>query len=159
MCREYDDEDWIRYTIMLAQHAESEGEVPVGAVLLLDGKIIGEGWNSPIKYHDPTAHAEIIAIRKGGSMLANYRLLDTVLYVTMEPCMMCTGAIIHARISRVVFGARDLKTSTAVSLLNLLEYGGINNHIVVTAGILATACAKQLSNFFRCRRASIKRNI
>lgn len=156
MCNERGDEFWMRHAIGLAERAEAEGEVPVGAVLVLDGEVIGEGWNRSIGHHDPTAHAEIMALRQGGGALGNYRLLEAVLYVTLEPCVMCAGAMIHARIGRVVFGARDLKTGAAGSLLDVLGHAGMNHRIAVTAEVLAAACASQLSDFFRRRRAQHK---
>ncbi|AGJ61179.1 tRNA-specific adenosine deaminase [Candidatus Moranella endobia PCVAL] len=152
MSQHYRDEFWMRQAISLAERAEADGEVPVGAVLVLNDQIISEGWNSSIRNHDPTAHAEIIALRQGGRRIGNYRLLNTAMYVTLEPCIMCAGAIIHARIGRVVFGARDSKNSAAGSLLNVLVHPGINHHILITGSVLAPACADQLNNFFRHRR-------
>ncbi|MGL9773508.1 MAG: tRNA adenosine(34) deaminase TadA [Sodalis sp. (in: enterobacteria)] len=148
------DEVWMRHALMLAGRAETEGEVPVGAVLVLDGTIIGEGWNRSIGHHDPTAHAEIMALRQGGQQAGNYRLLKAAtLYVTLEPCVMCAGAMIHARIGRLVFGARDEKTGAAGSLMDVLGHPGMNHRIELTADVLAQACAAQLSDFFRRRRA------
>ncbi|MGV3345141.1 tRNA adenosine(34) deaminase TadA [Enterobacteriaceae bacterium LUAb1] len=150
------DEYWMRYALMLARRAWDEGEVPVGAVLVQDQRIIGEGWNRCVGYHDPTAHAEIIALRQGGKMLANYRLPDTSLYVTLEPCVMCAGAMIHSRIGRVVFGASDAKTGAAGSLLDVLGHPGMNHRVQVCGGELAEECAAILSQFFRQRRAEKK---
>jgi len=147
------DEFWMRQALTLAQRAWEEGEVPVGAVLVQGERVIGEGWNRPIGYHDPTAHAEIMALRHGGKVLENYRLLDTTLYVTLEPCVMCAGAIIHARIARVVFGACDEKTGAAGSLLDLLGHPGMNHQVKIEQGVLAKECADLLSDFFRHRRA------
>lgn len=153
---ERSDEIWMRHALMLAGRAEAEGEVPVGAVLVLNGAIIGEGWNRSIGHHDPTAHAEIMALRQGGRQAGNYRLLKATLYVTLEPCVMCAGAMIHARIGRLVFGARDEKTGAAGSLMDVLGHPGMNHRIELTGDVLAQACATQLSDFFRRRRAQQK---
>jgi len=150
------DELWMRHALVLAQRAQDEGEVPVGAVLVLDNQVIGEGWNRPIGHHDPTAHAEIMALRQGGKVVQNYRLLDATLYVTLEPCVMCAGAMIHSRIQRLVFGARDAKTGAAGSLLDILHHPGMNHQIQVTEGVLAEQCSATLSNFFRLRRLQQK---
>lgn len=146
----------MRYAMALATRAQENNEVPVGAVLVHDGEVIAEGWNHPIGDHDPTAHAEMMALRQGGKALENYRLLDTTLYVTLEPCTMCAGAMIHSRISRLVYGARDAKTGAAGSLLDILHHPGMNHRIVVEGGLLAEECADQLSEFFRLRRAQKK---
>ena len=150
------DEYWMRHALQLARRAWDEGEVPVGAVLVHEGQVIGEGWNRPIGHHDPTAHAEIMALRQGGKVLANYRLLNSTLYVTLEPCVMCAGAMVHSRIGRVVFGARDAKTGAAGSLLDILGHPGMNHQVQMTEGVLATECAEMLSDFFRHRRAEKK---
>ncbi|MGM3162835.1 tRNA adenosine(34) deaminase TadA [Dickeya undicola] len=147
-----DDEFWMRHALTLAQRAWDEGEVPVGAVLVQGDKIIGEGWNRPIGRHDPTAHAEIMALQQGGQVLQNYRLLDTTLYITLEPCVMCAGAMIHSRINRLVYGAADAKTGAAGSLVDILRHPGMNHHIAITDGVLADACSDLLSRFFRMRR-------
>ncbi len=149
-----DDEYWMRQALQLALKAQHAGEVPVGAVLVLDNQIIGQGWNSSITHHDPTAHAEIMALRQGGQSLFNYRLLNTRLYVTLEPCVMCAGAMIHSRIHRLIYGADDLKTGATGSRLDVLRYTGINHRIQTTAGILAEDCANLLSTFFQQRRAT-----
>lgn len=133
-----------------------EREVPVGAVLVHNNRVIGEGWNRPIGRHDPTAHAEIMALRQGGLVMQNYRLIDATLYVTLEPCVMCAGAMIHSRIGRVVFGARDAKTGAAGSLMDVLHHPGMNHRVEITEGILADECAALLSDFFRMRRREIK---
>ncbi len=151
-----DDEHWMRYAMTLALKAQDEGEVPVGAVLILDNQVIGEGWNRSIGHHDPTAHAEIMALRQGGDTICNYRLLDATLYVTLEPCVMCAGAMIHSRIRRVVYGAADAKTGAVGSLLDILRHPGMNHQIDITAGVLAEACSEQLSRFFRFRRSQKK---
>ena len=149
-------EYWMRHALMLAQRAWDEGEVPVGAVLVHNNRIIGEGWNRPIGRHDPTAHAEIMALRQGGLVLQNYRLLDTTLYVTLEPCVMCAGAMVHGRIGTLVFGARDLKTGAAGSLMDVLHHPGMNHRVEVVEGTLSDECSGMLSEFFRQRRLAIK---
>jgi len=145
----------MQHALQLARNAESEGEVPVGAVLTLDDQCIGEGWNQPIKTHDPSAHAEIIAIRQGAQHLSNYRLLNTTLYVTLEPCMMCAGAILYARIKRVVYGANDEKTGAAGSVFSLLNTDKINHQVDITRGILRQECSHLLSHFFQQKRRKI----
>ena len=150
------DEEWMQYAMTLALKAQDEGEVPVGAVLVLDNRVIGEGWNRSIGHHDPTAHAEIMALRQGGCAVQNYRLIDATLYVTLEPCVMCAGAMIHSRIRRVVYGAADAKTGAAGSLLDVLRHPGMNHQIEITSGVLAQACSEQLSAFFRYRRSQKK---
>ncbi|GAL57075.1 tRNA-specific adenosine deaminase [Pseudescherichia vulneris NBRC 102420] len=149
-------EDWMRHALMLAQRAWDEGEVPVGAVLVHNNRVIGEGWNRPIGHHDPTAHAEIMALRQGGLVLQNYRLLDTTLYVTLEPCVMCAGAMVHGRIGTLVFGARDLKTGAAGSLMDVLHHPGMNHRVEIVEGTLSDECSGMLSEFFRQRRLAIK---
>lgn len=156
MAEQYSDEDWMRHALNLALKAQEEGEVPVGAVLVLDNQVIGEGWNRPIGHHDPTAHAEIMALRQGGQKVQNYRLLDATLYVTLEPCVMCAGAMIHSRIRRVVYGAADVKTGAAGSLLDILGHPGMNHQVQSTSGILADDCSAMLSAFFRYRRSQHK---
>jgi tRNA(adenine34) deaminase len=153
---EYNDEYWMRQALQLALRAQEEGEVPVGALLVLDNQVIGEGWNRPIGRHDPTAHAEIMALRQGGMVLQNYRLLDTTLYVTLEPCVMCSGAMVHSRIGTVVYGAQDEKTGAAGSLINVLGHPGMNHQVNVIGGVLAPACSALLSDFFRMRRQQKK---
>ncbi|TCV04238.1 tRNA-adenosine deaminase [Samsonia erythrinae] len=150
------DEYWMRYALTLAQRAQNEGEVPVGAVLVLGDDAIGEGWNRPIGHHDPTAHAEIMALRQGGQVLQNYRLLDTTLYVTLEPCIMCAGAMIHSRIGRLVYGASDEKTGAAGSLVDILRHPGMNHQVMIASGVLAEECSAALSAFFRLRREQHK---
>lgn len=148
------DEDihWMQRALQLAHSAAQKGEVPVGAVLVLNNDIIGAGFNSPITHHDPTAHAEIIAMRQGAAALCNYRLINTTLYVTLEPCLMCVGAMIHARIQRLVFGARDLKTGAIESQIKGLEQAYVNHRIVYEGGLLANQCGELLRQFFRERR-------
>lgn len=153
---EYNDEYWMRQALQLALRAQEEGEVPVGALLVLDNQVIGEGWNRPIGRHDPTAHAEIMALRQGGAVLQNYRLLNATLYVTLEPCVMCAGAMVHSRIRRLVYGAADEKTGAAGSLVDILHHPGMNHQVEIVSGVLADECAATLSNFFRLRREQKK---
>ena len=150
------DERWMRHAMALAARAEGIGEIPVGAVLVLGDEVVGEGWNRSISEHDACAHAEIMAIRAAGARLENYRLIDTVLYVTLEPCCMCAGALIHSRVKRVVFGARDLKTGAAGSVFEILQDPRHNHRVSLTEGVLADACSAQLSAFFKRRRAEKK---
>lgn len=144
--------DFMRHAIQLAKHAESMGEVPIGAVLVFENEIIGEGWNQPISSIDPTAHAEIIALRQGAEKMKNYRLPGTTLYVTLEPCIMCAGAMIHARIDRCVFGAFDFKTGAAVTVDHIFESKAINHRVEITGGILAEECGQLLKDFFQAKR-------
>lgn len=148
-----DDEFFMREAISLARSAECLGEVPVGAVVVRDGEIIGRGFNSPIGESDPTAHAEIAALRDAARNLANYRLPGCELFVTLEPCAMCAGAILHSRIARVVYGARDLKTGVHGSVVDLFAIERLNHHTEVVGGLLAEECGQLLSNFFAERRA------
>ncbi|MFB0583543.1 tRNA adenosine(34) deaminase TadA [Aeromonas salmonicida] len=150
------DERWMHHAMALAARAEGIGEIPVGAVLVLGDEVVGEGWNRSISEHDACAHAEIMAIRAAGARLENYRLIDTVLYVTLEPCCMCAGALIHSRVKRVVFGARDLKTGAAGSVFEILQDPRHNHRVSLTEGVLADACSAQLSAFFKRRRAEKK---
>lgn len=158
MTFEFNDEDrrFMQRAMELANHAESEGEVPVGAVLVRDGEIIAEGWNQSIGNHDATAHAEMQVIRKAGQSLENYRLLDTTLYVTLEPCPMCAGALLHSRVKRVVFGAPDLKAGAAGTVLNLFESQASYHYADVESGLLEAECRHQLQAFFKRRRKEIK---
>jgi len=147
------DHHWMALALTLAERAAGEGEVPVGAVLVRAGALIGEGWNRPIGAADPTAHAEIQALRDAAARLSNYRLPGSTLYVTLEPCVMCAGAIIHARVERVVYGAPDPKAGACGSVFDLLPADGRFNHrTVCTGGVLADACAETLRAFFRARR-------
>lgn len=148
-----EDEHWMRHALALARRAEAEGEVPVGAVLVRDGEPIGEGWNRPIGEHDPSAHAEIMALRAAGKVVGNYRLPDSTLYVTLEPCPMCAGAIVHARVARVVFGASDPRTGAAGSVFDLLPSDARFNHrTACDGGLLADEAGELLRAFFRARR-------
>ncbi|MBI3715264.1 MAG: tRNA adenosine(34) deaminase TadA [Betaproteobacteria bacterium] len=146
------DESFMREALALAQQARDAGEVPVGAVVVQNGKIIGRGFNQPIGSHDPTTHAEIVALRGAASQLANYRLPDCELYVTLEPCMMCVGAMVHARLSRVVFGAADPKTGACGSVIDLPAEKKLNHHTVFEGGILAQESSEMLKLFFAERR-------
>ena len=146
------DEFFMREAISLALAAECLGEVPVGAVVVRDGEVIGRGFNSPIGEHDPTAHAEIAAIRAAARSEENYRLPGASLYVTLEPCAMCAGAILHARIARVVYGARDPKTGVHGSVVDLFAVERLNHHATIEGGVLAEECSRLLSDFFAARR-------
>ncbi len=146
------DKKWINLALGLARHAESIGEVPVGAVIVKDNKVIGEGWNQSITTHDPTAHAEIIALRSAAKTIENYRLSDSTLYVTLEPCPMCAGAMVHARIKRIVYGASDPKTGAAGTIFNLLNHNNLNHKVSCTGGVKADECSQLLSQFFKKRR-------
>ncbi len=148
------DVDYMRRALTLAQAARARGEVPVGAVLVRSHEIIAEAANCPIAHHDPTAHAEIEALREGGRRLASYRLADTTLYVTLEPCVMCASAIIHARVKRVVFGAWDPKAGAAGSTCDVFRMPAMNHRVDVFGGVLAAECGAVLSEFFAARRAS-----
>ena len=148
-----DDEDYMRAAIALARQAWETGEVPVGAVVVKDGEIVGRGFNAPISRHDPTAHAEIMALRDAAARLGNYRLPGCSLYVNIEPCAMCAGAIIHARIARVVYGAADLKTGACGSVTDLFGEARLNYHAVVISGVLAEEGGALLSGFFAERRS------
>jgi len=146
------DEKWMRQALLLAQRAEQEGEVPVGALIVRNGELISEGWNQPVISHDPTAHAEIMALRAAGEAEENYRLLGTTLYVTLEPCVMCAGAIIHARVGRVVYGATDPRVGAAGSAFSLLGSDRFNHVVELEGGVLAEECGDVLRQFFKARR-------
>ena len=138
--------------LRLAARAESLGEVPVGAIVVLADEVVGQGWNQPVSRHDPSAHAEIIAIRDAARRLGNYRLTGASLYVTLEPCIMCAGAILHARIDRLIFGARDAEFGAAGSALNLVESAFLNHRAAVTAGVMEQESSQLLRAFFAARR-------
>jgi len=144
------------YALSLADKAESVGEIPVGAVLVKDNKVVGEGWNLSILEHDACAHAEMRAITQAGAKLQNYRLIDCTLYVTLEPCPMCAGAMVHARIKRLVYGAGDYKTGSAGSVFDLVRSEQLNHQVEVTAGVHAEECADKISQFFKRRRKEKK---
>ncbi len=151
------DVQMMRRALELADKAESLGEIPVGAVLVDDtGKIIGEGWNLSIVNSDPTAHAEIVALRHAAQCIQNYRLLNTTLYVTLEPCTMCAGAILHSRIKRLVFGASDAKTGAVGSRFHFFDDYKMNHSLEITGGVLQEECSRKLSAFFQKRREQKK---
>jgi tRNA(adenine34) deaminase len=146
------DHDWMGEALALARAAALRGEVPVGAVVVRDGVVVGRGGNAPIAASDPTAHAEMAALREAGRELGNYRLPGCELYVTLEPCAMCAGAIMHARLARLVFGARDPKTGACGSVVDLFAEPRLNHHTVVTGDVRADECGALLSDFFAARR-------
>ena len=147
-----DDRIIMRQALDQAHNAWALGEVPVGAVLVRDGQVIATGFNQPIGTHDPTAHAEIMALRAGAALLGNYRLPGCELFVTLEPCAMCAGAMLHARLAKVVFGAADPKTGSAGSIVNLFDQEKLNHHTVLVGGVMADECGKLLKDFFTERR-------
>ena len=147
-----DDTYWMREAISLAQHAAVKQEVPVGAVIVYQDELIGSGWNQPINQNDPSAHAEVIALRDAAKTRKNYRLLNTTMYVTLEPCIMCVGALLHARVQRLVFGANDPKTGAVGSVFDLLSDTRHNHSIEVTRGVLEQDCSNLLKVFFQQRR-------
>jgi len=147
------DELHMRRALELAACAEAEGEVPVGAVLVAaDGAVLAEAWNRPIALSDPTGHAEILALRAGGRALGNYRIPGATLYVTLEPCPMCAGAMVHARVARLVYGAADPRAGAAGSVFSLLDSPALNHRVEVASGVLAEPCGRMLREFFRARR-------
>ncbi len=146
----------MQHALALAKRAKADGEIPVGAVIVADGENIGEGWNACVGAHDPTAHAEIVAIRRAGQRVGNYRMPETTMYVTLEPCAMCAGAIVQARIERVVFGAHDPKAGAAGSVLNVLAQPSLNHRARVLGGVEAEACGRLVSEFFKARRAAAR---
>ncbi len=147
------DDHWMGLALEEAARAAQGGEVPVGAVVVLDGRLLASGHNAPIAAHDPTAHAEIVALRGAAGVLGNYRLTGATLYATIEPCVMCCGAALHARIARLVYGADDAKAGAVRSVHRLLDDSRMNHHIDVTAGVRAAECGSRLSDFFRARRS------
>jgi tRNA(adenine34) deaminase len=149
------DDQWMQRALELAARAEAEGEVPVGAVVVsAQGEVIGEGWNRPIAASDPTAHAEIQAMRAAAARVGNYRLTGSTLYVTLEPCPMCAGAMVHARVARLVYGAADPRAGSAGTVFNLLQTEQLNHRTEITGGVLAEACGEKLKSFFRARRGA-----
>ena len=146
------DNEFMQLALDLAHVAALAGEVPVGAIVVKDGAVIGRGSNTPIALHDPTAHAEIMAMRQAAVYLGNYRLVGCTLYVTLEPCAMCSGAVQHARIAKLVYGASDPKTGACGSVINLMDEPKLNHHTEVVSGIMALECGAVLSDFFRQRR-------
>jgi tRNA(adenine34) deaminase len=151
------DADFMRMALEQAAMAQAHGEVPVGAVLTTDNEVIATGANCPIRSNDPTAHAELEALRAGGKMLGSYRLLDTTLYVTLEPCVMCAAAIVHARVKRVVFGAWDPRAGAAGSMIDVFALPGLNHRVDVFGGVLMEECAERLKEFFGDRRGGVSR--
>ena len=147
------DAAFMREALALARAAAAAGEVPVGAVVVSEGEVVGRGCNAPISNHDPSAHAEMLALRAAAKTLANYRLPGCVLYVTLEPCAMCVGAMLHARIARLVYGAADPKTGACGSVIDLFAEPRLNHHASLTAGVMAEECAALLREFFAARRA------
>ena len=147
-----DDSEFMGLALEQAREAGAAGEVPVGALVVLEGEVVGRGFNQPISRHDPTAHAEVMALRDAATRLGNYRLPGCTLYVTLEPCAMCAGAIMHARIDRVVFGASDPKTGAAGSIVDLFAESHLNHHTAIVGGVLADQCGNLLSSFFAARR-------
>jgi len=147
-----DDERWMDLARAEAERAAAAGEVPVGAVVVLEGRVIGRGHNESVKLHDPTAHAEVLALRAAGRETRNYRLAGATLYATIEPCAMCCGALLHARVARLVFGAADPKAGAVQSLHHLLEDPRLNHQVTVTAGVRGAECGTRLAEFFRARR-------
>jgi tRNA(adenine34) deaminase len=152
------DQEYMQIALELAREAAAAGEVPVGALVVKDGRIIGRGYNAPISQHDPSAHAEIRALRDAASHLGNYRLVGCTLYVTLEPCAMCAGAIQHARIQHLVFGATDPKTGACGSVIDLMAEARLNHHAEVTSGVMGAECGQLLSEFFAARRGKSPRN-
>jgi len=150
------DADYMRHALELAGRSQACGEVPVGAIVVRDGEIIGRGFNAPISRHDPSAHAEMMALRDAAQRLGNYRLVGCEMFVTLEPCLMCAGAIMHARIARLVYGASDPKTGVCGSVLDVFAERRLNHHAAVMGGVLAEECGAMLSNFFALRRAQQK---
>lgn len=146
------DQHWMQHAITLAMRAADEGEVPVGAVLVLDNQLIGEGYNQPITHCDPTAHAEIMALRAGAAKVGNYRLLNATLYVTLEPCLMCAGAMVHARIGKLIFGATDPRAGAIISQTNTLDHSFLNHRVQFADGLFAPECGELLSRFFKAKR-------
>ena len=153
-CQSLDAENWMRHALALAERAQREDdEIPVGAVVVdADGNVIGEGWNRNIAEHDPSAHAEIVAMRRAGAALANHRLVGCTLYVTLEPCAMCAMAIVHARLARVVYGAHDPKTGAAGSVFDLLADPRHNHRVDVVGGVLGDEAGGMLTRYFRAKR-------
>jgi tRNA(adenine34) deaminase len=143
----------MRRALQLAERAAAEGEVPVGAVVVMDGRIVGQGFNRPIRAQDPTAHAEIVALRSAAAQVGSYRLTGADLYVTIEPCLMCAGALVHARIARLVFGAREPRAGAVASMLRALELPHLNHRVEVVEGVLAEEASALLRAFFAARRS------
>ena len=150
------DIHWMQRAFELAENSKAHDEVPVGAVIVLDDQIIGGGWNQPISSDDPTAHAEIMALRDAGKKIGNYRLPNATIYVTLEPCTMCAGAIIHARLSRLVYALDDLKTGACGSVFNLLQTEELNHRVEIEKGVMEEECRSLIQSFFKDKRAKQK---
>jgi tRNA(adenine34) deaminase len=148
-----EDERFMRAALDLARRAQERGEVPVGAVVVLDDAIVGEGFNQPIAAHDPTAHAEIVAVRDAARRIGNYRLPGATLYVTIEPCQMCVGALVHARVARIVYGAREPKAGALESAMRAHEHPSLNHRLVAVGGVLEDECREVIQGFFEERRS------
>ncbi len=155
--KQHSDELWMEEALREAQRAQALGEVPIGAVVVCDGRVIGRGCNRPITENDPTAHAEILALREAGRALSNYRLESCDLFVTLEPCAMCAGAITHARIRRLIYGAEDPKAGGVTSVIGVLNHQGLNHQVEVTPGVLAGRSREMLQAFFREKRGDATR--
>ena len=146
------DEEWMQYALQLAKKSEQRDEVPVGAIVIHKNKIIGEGWNHPISSNNPTAHAEIMALQDAGEKIGNYRLLDSTMYVTLEPCVMCAGALVHARIAKLVYAVDDQKTGACGSVFNMVQAEELNHNIEIKKGVLEKECQALIKNFFKEKR-------
>ena len=146
------DADWMRQALVLAAHAEAEGEVPVGALVVRDDQVLGEGWNQPVALRDPTAHAEVLALRAAAQKIGDYHLGGATIYVTLEPCPMCAAAIAHARVARLVFGAWDPRQGAAGSAFNLVATDAMNHRVDAFGGVLSEECGAMLKRFFEARR-------
>ncbi|MAJ90738.1 MAG: tRNA adenosine(34) deaminase TadA [Legionellales bacterium] len=146
------DQDWMQHAFRLAKKSESHDEVPVGAIIIHGNEIIGQGWNQSISSHDPTAHAEIIALKDAGNIVRNYRLTESTMYVTLEPCVMCAGAIVHARIAKLVFAVEDKKTGACGSVFNLVQAEELNHYVEVEKGVLEKECRILIQDFFKEKR-------
>lgn len=153
------DKDYMQRAFMLAEKAKSQDEVPVGAVIVHDDKIIGEGWNQPISSNDPTAHAEIMALRDAAKKLSNYRLPEATMYVTLEPCAMCAGAIVHARLAKLIYAIADSKTGACGSVFNLLQTEELNHKVEIQKGIMEDECRDLIQNFFKEKRVKNRGHI
>ena len=148
-----DDAKWMQRAFELAQKAKTHNEVPVGAVIVYEDKIIGEGWNQPITSNDPSAHAEIVALRQAGQTLNNYRLPGVVMYVTLEPCAMCAGAMVHARISKLIYAVDDPRTGACGSVFNLLQSDELNHKVEIEKGVMEDECRALIQDFFKAKRS------
>ena len=145
-------EEWMQYALQLAKKSEQRDEVPVGAIIVYKNKIIGEGWNQPISSNNPTAHAEIMALQDAGEKIGNYRLLDSTMYVTLEPCVMCAGALVHARIAKLVYAVDDQKTGACGSVFNMIQAEELNHNTEIKKGVLEKECQALIKNFFKEKR-------